>query len=497
MNAAEHRSRGRNESLSRCRPRRQVGAAHELYRDGGQSRDPAARGRLHVRARGAPGSRRRADDGVPQALQLRPPPPARDGGGAPRARRPSGRSSARSACTSGSTPSTAAGCARASPRCASRRCTSTTCRTSACGPRSRSCCAPSDTAELVTGVYGVVRPALVRRDARAPRGHEPALRPPDLPPAARDRARAGGDDRVGRGGARRADAPSRGVAARAAPSPATSSATSPPPAASRAATPWAPRSCRRRAGTAATTRWMPSRSATRASSTASTARRRSTTSTPTSRGRRTSAPTRSCTSACARWTCPSGWRRSSSRRRGRPWEYYRELGRQLWDETRHAMMGEVALHAAGVPFYEYPIDMAASASLNCEFTPLEAHILLWDIEQGLMPRETGKRWEWTIARPRRRPAARRAAGLRLGRRGAARADRPSLAGRRARHRRRAQGRRRRRSGSAGTRRSSATAGPRRRTSGGRTSSRGRARAARSGLDASGTQPASASSTPGP
>jgi hypothetical protein len=61
------------------------------------------------------------------------------------------------------------------------------------------------------------------------------------------------------------------------------------------------------------------------------------------------------------------------------------------------MMGEVALHAAGVPFYEYPIDMAASASLNCEFTPLEAHILLWDIEQGLMPRETGKRWEWTIA----------------------------------------------------------------------------------------------------
>ena len=83
--------------------------------------------------------------------------------------------------------------------------------------------------------------------------------------------------------------------------------------------------------------------------------------------------------------------------RGRPWEYYRELGRQLWDETRHAMMGEVALQAAGVPFYAYPIDMAASASLNREFTPLEAHILLWDIEQGLMPRETGKRWEWTIA----------------------------------------------------------------------------------------------------
>ena len=85
------------------------------------------------------------------------------------------------------------------------------------------------------------------------------------------------------------------------------------------------------------------------------------------------------------------------RTRGRPWEYYRELGRQLWDETRHAMMGEVALQAVGIPFYEYPIDMAASASLNCEFTPREAHILLYDIEQGLMPRATGKRWEWTIA----------------------------------------------------------------------------------------------------
>ena len=27
--------------------------------------------------------------------------------------------------------------------------------------------------------------------------------------------------------------------------------------------------------------------------------------------------------------------------RGKPWEYYRDLARQLWDEARHAMMGEV------------------------------------------------------------------------------------------------------------------------------------------------------------
>ena len=26
---------------------------------------------------------------------------------------------------------------------------------------------------------------------------------------------------------------------------------------------------------------------------------------------------------------------------GKPWEYYRDMTRQLWDEARHAMMGEV------------------------------------------------------------------------------------------------------------------------------------------------------------
>ena len=27
---------------------------------------------------------------------------------------------------------------------------------------------------------------------------------------------------------------------------------------------------------------------------------------------------------------------------GKPWGYYRDMTRQLWDEARHAMMGEVA-----------------------------------------------------------------------------------------------------------------------------------------------------------
>jgi hypothetical protein len=83
--------------------------------------------------------------------------------------------------------------------------------------------------------------------------------------------------------------------------------------------------------------------------------------------------------------------------RGKPWAYYTELSRQLWDEARHAMMGEVSLVSLGIPFYDYPIDVAGSATLNLEFTPLEAHILLWHVEQGLMSGETGKRFEWQLA----------------------------------------------------------------------------------------------------
>lgn len=82
----------------------------------------------------------------------------------------------------------------------------------------------------------------------------------------------------------------------------------------------------------------------------------------------------------------------------KPWDYYVDLSRQLWDEVRHAMMGEVSLYRAGVPFYRYPISILSSAVLNHAFTPREAHLFLWGIEQSLMPRTTGKRYEWDIAR---------------------------------------------------------------------------------------------------
>jgi len=81
---------------------------------------------------------------------------------------------------------------------------------------------------------------------------------------------------------------------------------------------------------------------------------------------------------------------------GKPWEYYCDLARQVWDEARHALMGEVALYIHGLPFYRYPVNIHISTALNRK-EPLEVHAILWSVEQGLMPKNTGKHYEWRLA----------------------------------------------------------------------------------------------------
>ncbi len=78
---------------------------------------------------------------------------------------------------------------------------------------------------------------------------------------------------------------------------------------------------------------------------------------------------------------------------GKPWGYYHDMSRQLWDEARHAMMGEVGFVALGVDWTQAAITFNWSHRLNTECTPLERHGVLYFIEQGLMPR-TGKRYEF-------------------------------------------------------------------------------------------------------
>ncbi len=81
--------------------------------------------------------------------------------------------------------------------------------------------------------------------------------------------------------------------------------------------------------------------------------------------------------------------------KGKPWDYYRDMSRQLWDEARHAMMGEVGFVALGVDWTKARITVNWSHRLNTECTPIERHAVLYYIEQGLMTK-TGKRYEWEV-----------------------------------------------------------------------------------------------------
>ena len=84
-------------------------------------------------------------------------------------------------------------------------------------------------------------------------------------------------------------------------------------------------------------------------------------------------------------------------RADQPWEFYLDYSRQLWDEARHAMMGTVALTARGVDWSRIPLNVGFSLRLNLHATPLERQILLYAIEQSLMPGDVGKRSEYETA----------------------------------------------------------------------------------------------------
>jgi hypothetical protein len=84
-------------------------------------------------------------------------------------------------------------------------------------------------------------------------------------------------------------------------------------------------------------------------------------------------------------------------RGGQPWEFYLDYSRQLWDETRHAMMGSVAFEARGVDWTRIPLNVGFALRLNLFATPLERQIILYAIEQSLMPADTGKRFEYETA----------------------------------------------------------------------------------------------------
>ncbi len=90
---------------------------------------------------------------------------------------------------------------------------------------------------------------------------------------------------------------------------------------------------------------------------------------------------------------------------GKPWAYARDMTRQLWDEARHAMMGEVLFAELGVDWPALvPVNFTWSLGLNTQLSALDRHAVLYFIEQGLMPR-TGKRYEWEVAQAAGSPLA--------------------------------------------------------------------------------------------
>jgi hypothetical protein len=81
-----------------------------------------------------------------------------------------------------------------------------------------------------------------------------------------------------------------------------------------------------------------------------------------------------------------------------PWEFYWDISRHLWDETRHSMMGEAAIEATfgtvnAIPMRDYE-------SVYCMEAPaLEQYATLGlEIEGAQMKYPIGKRGEWEFCR---------------------------------------------------------------------------------------------------
>lgn len=87
----------------------------------------------------------------------------------------------------------------------------------------------------------------------------------------------------------------------------------------------------------------------------------------------------------------------------KPWDYYRDMTRQLWDEARHAMMGEAGFVNLGVNWPKnVMVNFTWSLALNTQLKPIERHAVLYFIEQGLMPKN-GKRFEWEVGQASHNP----------------------------------------------------------------------------------------------
>lgn len=98
-----------------------------------------------------------------------------------------------------------------------------------------------------------------------------------------------------------------------------------------------------------------------------------------------------------RWMGARNAIRAGGSAAGPDWDYYANMFRQMWDEARHSMLGETLLEHRGVDWHRLPINVTFSWKLARCCDPVDRHVLLYAIEQSLMPRTTGKPYEHRIA----------------------------------------------------------------------------------------------------
>ncbi len=81
-----------------------------------------------------------------------------------------------------------------------------------------------------------------------------------------------------------------------------------------------------------------------------------------------------------------------------PWDYYVDMTRHLWDEVRHAMMGTIYFENRSVDWKRL---IAIHPGMSIRLGTLgikDAHLVLFAIEQNLMPAATGKKLEYMISK---------------------------------------------------------------------------------------------------
>ncbi len=88
-----------------------------------------------------------------------------------------------------------------------------------------------------------------------------------------------------------------------------------------------------------------------------------------------------------------------TRLKGRPWEFYRDLARHCWDEVRHSAFGQAALQAEGIDITSNPNWTGFATMCLAELDPIEAYThLTVAIEQAAMKYPPGKRQEYEFCR---------------------------------------------------------------------------------------------------